>query len=127
MFDVQLAVSPLRTLKDEPIGIVLVLQDVSKSRELMRKLSYSASHDLLTGLSNSGSFEKSLKKALNLTAYNSQPHSLAFIDLDHFKAINDTAGHAAGDELLRQMSHTDAGPYPQQRPSGTGWAAMNLH
>ncbi|MBB6116012.1 diguanylate cyclase (GGDEF)-like protein/PAS domain S-box-containing protein [Rahnella inusitata] len=104
MFDVQLAVSPLRTLKDEPIGIVLVLQDVSKSRELMRKLSYSASHDLLTGLANRGSFEKSLKKALSLTAIHQQPHSLAFIDLDRFKAINDTAGHAAGDELLRQLS-----------------------
>lgn len=104
MFDVQLAVSPLRTLKDEPIGIVLVLQDVSKSRELMRKLSYSASHDLLTGLANRGSFEKSLKKALSFTAIQHQSHSLAFIDLDRFKAINDTAGHAAGDELLRQIS-----------------------
>lgn len=103
-FDVQLAVSPLRTLKDEPIGIVLVLQDVSKSRELMRQLSYSASHDLLTGLSNRGSFEESLKNALQLTAEKRQHHSLAFIDLDHFKAINDTAGHAAGDELLRKLS-----------------------
>ncbi len=104
-FDVQLAVSPLRTLKDEPIGIVLVLQDVSKSRELMRQLSYSASHDLLTGLSNRGSFEDSLKSALQLTAEKHQHHTLAFIDLDHFKAVNDTAGHAAGDELLRQLSH----------------------
>lgn len=104
LFDVQLAVSPLRTLKDEPIGIVLVLQDVSKSRELMRKLSYSASHDLLTGLANRGSFESSLKKALHSTAEQQQSHGLAFIDLDHFKAINDTAGHAAGDELLRQLS-----------------------
>nr|WP_238485711.1 diguanylate cyclase [Rahnella ecdela] len=104
LFDVQLAVSPLRTLKDEPIGIVLVLQDVSKSRELMRKLSYSASHDLLTGLSNRGSFESSLKKALNLITAAHQSHCLAFIDLDRFKAINDTAGHAAGDELLRQIS-----------------------
>jgi diguanylate cyclase (GGDEF)-like protein/PAS domain S-box-containing protein len=104
LFDVQLAVSPLRTLKDEPIGIVLVLQDVSKSRELMRKLSYSASHDLLTGLSNRGSFESSLKKALNLITTAHQSHCLAFIDLDRFKAINDTAGHAAGDELLCQIS-----------------------
>ncbi|RJT44589.1 PAS domain S-box protein [Rahnella woolbedingensis] len=104
LFDVQLAVSPLRTLKDEPIGIVLVMQDVSRSRELMRRLSYSASHDLLTGLSNRGSFESSLKKALNLIATAHQSHCLAFIDLDRFKAINDTAGHAAGDELLRQIS-----------------------
>ena len=104
LFDVQLAVSPLRTLKDEPIGIVLVLQDVSKSRELMRRLSYSASHDLLTGLANRGSFESSLRKALNLIATAHQSHCLAFIDLDRFKTINDTSGHAAGDELLRQIS-----------------------
>lgn len=103
-FDVQLAVSPLRTLKDELIGIVLVLQDVSKSRELVRQLSYNASHDLLTGLANRGNFEKSLKSALKLTAEKQQHHTLAFIDLDHFKAINDTSGHAAGDELLRQLS-----------------------
>jgi len=104
LFDVQLAVSPLRTLKDEPIGIVLVLQDVSRSRELMRRLSYSASHDLLTGLANRGSFESSMRKALNLIATAHQSHCLAFIDLDRFKTINDTSGHAAGDELLRQIS-----------------------
>lgn len=104
LFDVQLAVSPLKTLADEPIGIVLVLQNVSKSRELMRQLSYSASHDLLTGLSNRGSFEKSLKSALLLTQIEHQTHCLAFIDLDRFKLVNDSAGHAAGDELLREIS-----------------------
>ena len=103
-FDVQLAISPMRKLNAEPIGLVLVLQDVSKSRELMRQLSYSASHDLLTDLANRGCFEESLKSALTLTAEQQQQHSLAFIDLDHFKAVNDTAGHAAGDELLRQLS-----------------------
>lgn len=104
MFDVQLAVSPLKTLEDEPVGIVLVIQNVSKSRELMRQLSYNASHDLLTGLSNRGSFEKSLQEALVLTEKQNQQHCLVFIDLDHFKAVNDAAGHAAGDELLRQLS-----------------------
>jgi len=104
IFDIQLSVSPLKTLSDDPIGIVLVLQDVSKSRELMRQLSYNASHDLLTGLSNRGYFEERFKNALALTQQQGQHHCLAFIDLDRFKAVNDTAGHAAGDELLRLLS-----------------------
>lgn len=103
-FEVQRAVSPLRTLDQELLGMVLVLQDVSKSRELMRKLSYNASHDALTGLPNRTSFERELHQALMLTANEGQQHGLAFLDLDRFKAVNDTAGHAAGDELLRQIS-----------------------
>ncbi|PLR48196.1 hypothetical protein CYR40_06315 [Chimaeribacter arupi] len=103
-FEIQRAVSPLRTLDQELLGMVLVLQDVSKSRELMRKLSYNASHDALTGLPNRTSFERDLHQALMLTANEGQQHGLAFLDLDRFKAVNDTAGHAAGDELLRQIS-----------------------
>ncbi|WP_114193271.1 diguanylate cyclase [Edaphovirga cremea] len=104
MYEIQQAISPLKTIDNERLGIVLVLQDVSKSRELMRKLSYNASHDMLTGLPNRASFEKSLLDALDITAQQNKNHCLAFLDLDRFKAVNDTAGHAAGDELLRQLS-----------------------
>ncbi len=85
------------------MGAVMVLQDVSASRELMKKLSYNASHDALTNLQNRTSFEKRLKGAIASVAENQQQHSLVFLDLDRFKAVNDSAGHAAGDALLREI------------------------
>ena len=103
-FDVQQSVSPLKTLDGETMGAVMVLQDVTASRELMKKLSYSASHDALTGLPNRTRFEKQLKAAIVAGGEQSSPHSLVFLDLDRFKAVNDTAGHAAGDALLRDIA-----------------------
>lgn len=102
-FDVQESVSPLKTLEGEVMGAVLVLQDVSASRELMKKLSYNASHDALTNLQNRTSFEKRLKGAINSALDSEQQHSLVFLDLDRFKAVNDSAGHAAGDALLKEI------------------------
>ncbi|AKG67724.1 diguanylate cyclase [Serratia fonticola] len=102
-FDVQESVSPLKTIEGEVMGAVMVLQDVSASRELMKKLSYNASHDALTDLKNRTSFEKRLKGAIASVAENQQQHSLVFLDLDRFKAVNDSAGHAAGDALLREI------------------------
>lgn len=102
-FDVQESVSPLKTIEGEVMGAVMVLQDVSASRELMKKLSYNASHDALTNLQNRTSFEKRLKNAITSVTDNEQQHSLVFLDLDRFKAVNDTAGHAAGDALLKEI------------------------
>ena len=68
------------------------------------KLSYSASHDALTGLPNRTRFEKQLKAAIAAGGEPSSSHSLVFLDLDRFKAVNDTAGHAAGDALLRDIA-----------------------
>ncbi|KFK96822.1 MULTISPECIES: diguanylate cyclase [unclassified Serratia (in: enterobacteria)] len=103
-FDIQISVSPLKTVEGAVMGAVIVLLDVSASRELMKKLSYSASHDALTNLQNRTSFEKQLQDAIASVADNDQQHSLVFLDLDRFKAVNDTAGHAAGDALLKEIS-----------------------
>ncbi|MHA7845837.1 diguanylate cyclase [Serratia sp. D1N4] len=103
-FDVQTSVSPLKTLEGGVMGAVMVLQDVSASRELMKKLSYSASHDALTNLQNRPSFEKRLKNATVSVADNDQQHALVFLDLDRFKVVNDSAGHAAGDALLKEIA-----------------------
>lgn len=102
--DVQLSVSPLKTLEGENAGAVMVLQDVSDSRKLMKKLSYNASHDALTKLQNRASFEQQLERAIVNAADDAQHHALVFLDLDRFKAVNDSAGHAAGDALLKEIS-----------------------
>lgn len=103
-FDIHYSVTPLSTLDGQSIGSVLVIHDVTESRKMLRQLTYSASHDGLTHLANRASFENHLKRLLNSAAENRQHHALVFIDLDRFKAVNDTAGHAAGDSLLREIS-----------------------
>jgi len=68
------------------------------------KLSYQASHDSLTGLVNRGEFEQRIGRLLVTTKEDSSEHALCFLDLDQFKVVNDTYGHIAGDEMLRQLS-----------------------
>lgn len=103
-FDIHYSITPLSTLDGQNIGSVLVIQDVTESRKMLRQLSYSASHDALTHLANRVSFENHLKRLLQTVQETRQRHALVFIDLDRFKAVNDTAGHAAGDALLRELS-----------------------
>ncbi|VFS40580.1 PAS/PAC sensor-containing diguanylate cyclase/phosphodiesterase [Enterobacter cancerogenus] len=103
-FDIHYSITPLSTLDGQAIGSVLVIQDVTESRKMLRQLSYSASHDALTHLANRVSFETHLKRLIQTVQETRQRHALIFIDLDRFKAVNDTAGHAAGDALLRELS-----------------------
>jgi diguanylate cyclase (GGDEF)-like protein/PAS domain S-box-containing protein len=103
-YDIHYSITPLTTLDGQSIGSVLVIQDVTESRKMLKQLSYSASHDSLTHLANRISFENHLKRLLQSAGDNRQRHALVFIDLDRFKAVNDTAGHAAGDALLRELS-----------------------
>lgn len=72
--------------------------------KLNEQLSWQATHDVLTGLFNRRKFEKSLEEAVNSARALDQEHTLCYVDLDRFKVINDTCGHVAGDELLRQVS-----------------------
>lgn len=103
-YDIHYSITPLSTLDGQNIGSVLVIQDVTESRKMLRQLSYSASHDALTHLANRVNFETNLKRLLKTVQELHQRHALVFIDLDRFKAVNDTAGHAAGDALLRELS-----------------------
>jgi len=79
------------------------LTDITASHELSQQLSYEASHDALTGLVNRREFELRLQRALELTQATGATHAVLYMDLDRFKTINDTCGHVAGDELLRQL------------------------
>jgi diguanylate cyclase (GGDEF)-like protein/PAS domain S-box-containing protein len=98
--------APLRDGNGHTIGAVLAFADVSQNRELTRRLSYQASHDTLTGLLNRREFEIRLRAALQKAAKDHTLVTLCYMDLDQFKLVNDTCGHIAGDELLRQLAHT---------------------
>ena len=85
-------------------GIVFVFHDVSQTHELTRQLSHQATHDVLTGLFNRRDFEIKVKQAIRDAEVADKEHSLLYMDLDQFKVINDTCGHIAGDELLKQYT-----------------------
>ena len=68
------------------------------------RLVYQASHDALTGLINRREFEQRLERTLQSALQQGREHALCYMDLDQFKIVNDTSGHAAGDELLRQLT-----------------------
>jgi diguanylate cyclase (GGDEF)-like protein/PAS domain S-box-containing protein len=97
--------APIRDRNGVTTGVVLVFHDVSENRRVSRKLSHDATHDALTQLVNRREFERRLARALTDVAdRGSGEHALCYIDLDRFKLVNDTGGHDAGDELLRQIA-----------------------
>ncbi|WP_160000696.1 EAL domain-containing protein, partial [Roseomonas sp. 18066] len=102
--DIQDSAAPIRDKAGAVIGAVLVFQDVSSLRNMQRELEFSALHDALTGLPNRRKFEAVLVEAVDSARERGLEHALCFIDLDRFKIVNDTAGHAAGDALLRVVA-----------------------
>ncbi len=80
------------------------LKELKLGQEYAVKLAYHASHDPLTNLVNRLEFEKRLSLALHTASSQGRQHSVMYLDLDRFKIVNDTCGHAAGDQLLRQVS-----------------------
>jgi len=98
------SVSPIRNHEGAVVGVIMVFQDVTPTRRLARELAYQASHDALTGLYNRTEFEDRVSTALENAQSGEGVHALCYIDLDQFKVVNDTCGHMAGDELLRQLS-----------------------
>jgi PAS domain S-box-containing protein len=97
------SVAPIRDNDNKTIGAVLVFRDVSAQRKLAHELSHQATHDTLTGLVNRHEFEHRLTHLL-ASASSQSPHAFLYLDLDQFKVVNDTCGHIAGDDLLRQIS-----------------------
>jgi diguanylate cyclase (GGDEF)-like protein/PAS domain S-box-containing protein len=96
--------APIRSSDGENIGAIVVFRDVTQQRLLQKELSWQASHDALTGLVNRREFELILERVLSSVREQDKQHALLYLDLDQFKVINDTCGHVAGDELLRQIT-----------------------
>jgi diguanylate cyclase (GGDEF)-like protein/PAS domain S-box-containing protein len=96
-----------RAVRDEQGHILYyegTLTDITEAHELSRQLSYEASHDALSGLINRREFEIRLQRALDAAQATGTSHAVCYLDLDQFKIINDTCGHVAGDELIRQLA-----------------------
>jgi diguanylate cyclase (GGDEF)-like protein/PAS domain S-box-containing protein len=101
---IEISVTPLQTDGKDSYGLVLVLHDTSELRGLTRQMTYQASHDALTGLVNRREFERRLQEALDSAQTGDAGHALCYLDLDHFKVVNDTCGHTAGDNMLREIA-----------------------
>ncbi|RWC73726.1 MAG: EAL domain-containing protein [Mesorhizobium sp.] len=86
------------------VGAVLAFHDMTREEDYIERLSWQASHDALTGLANRRDFESRLERTIVELQDGARQHALMYLDLDQFKLVNDTCGHAAGDQLLRQIS-----------------------
>ena len=101
---VEITASPVRGPSNSISGTVVVFHDVSELRGLTRKMSYQATHDPLTGLINRREFERHLDEAMDSAHAEEAVHMLFYMDLDRFKAVNDSCGHMAGDNMLREVA-----------------------
>ena len=103
-FIVEDSAAPVRDREGKIVGAVMVFYDATSSRNMPHLLSHQATHDALTGLINRREFERRLTELLESARNRGRHHVLCYLDLDQFKVINDTCGHAAGDRLLRQIT-----------------------
>ncbi len=101
---VEFMTTALEGVKGGREGVVLVLRDVTEVRDLISKISHQATHDALTGLLNRDEFQRRLQFATTTAVSDEVQHALMYLDLDKFKIVNDTCGHAAGDALLTQLT-----------------------
>ena len=103
-FAIQASAAPIRDQDGQIHGVVLVFKDVTEQRRLSQRLHHAATHDSLTGLVNRKEFEDRLDHAIAAFHSHGTPYALCYLDLDQFKVVNDTAGHSAGDEMLKQIA-----------------------
>ena len=103
-FPVELTVS--QTELDGRPQYVVMFRDITDRRVTQERLQYLANYDSLTGLPNRTLFRDRLGHAMARARRSGQPMALMFLDLDHFKVINDSLGHEVGDQLLRHVAET---------------------
>ena len=98
------SVSPIRDRERDVIGAVIVFRDVSAARAMSDQIAHSAEHDFLTGLPNRLLLNDRVSQAISLAQRHVYQVAVLFLDLDGFKHINDSLGHAIGDKLLQSIS-----------------------
>ncbi|MGQ3094350.1 MAG: EAL domain-containing protein [Roseateles sp.] len=98
------SVAPIRDAEGQVLGAVLVFRDVTQQRRQFDEIRWRASHDGLTGLVNRAEFGQRLARTLERAKRDGSQHALLALDLDRFKLVNDHCGHAAGDEVLREVA-----------------------
>ena len=103
--EIQDSAAPIRDRDGVILGAVVVFHDVTEIQGMARRMAFLASHDPLTGLLNRREFETRLQQVLQKAHTGDRDHALLYLDLDQFKIVNDTCGHIAGDELLKQLAH----------------------
>jgi diguanylate cyclase (GGDEF)-like protein/PAS domain S-box-containing protein len=98
------SLSPIRDRDGQVTGGVIVFRDVSIAREMTLQMAHLAQHDFLTGLPNRMFIEDRIAQAITLAGRSAGNAAVIFLDLDGFKRINDSLGHATGDKLLRSVT-----------------------
>lgn len=98
------SVAPVQGRDNRIAGTLVLLQDVSQLRKIANSLTHEANHDALTGLMNRRAFQAHLETAFEGSLRRNESHALCYLDLDQFKVINDSCGHAAGDQLLSKVT-----------------------
>ncbi len=102
--EIQLAVTVLVDAKGAPSGVILTVRDLAQTADLVRELTRRASYDPLTGAYSREEFARRFRRLLGDVQAGGGPHAVCLVDLDQFKLVNETCGHAAGDVLLKEVA-----------------------
>ena len=101
---VDLSTIPRHDQHGKPCGFTHLMRDRSELHELTERMQYFVTHDELTGLINRRVFENEIREALRSANLNHTQHAVLYLNLDKFRVINDSFGHQAGDELIKQLT-----------------------